>query len=189
MLKVIARQGFACTPRLRLSRQGFACTPRLRLDHQARYSFPPWLQIEMLLTFVKARLNYLRLRKDQDKDTSTVALLESKLKTYKLGFDEAAEIQAAILESDAMSPGCVDKCVDLLDNASGQTPPATQGFACAPLAQSQSAPDCKKQKNMHLENYLTQHQWEYIADLRNSIQSKVYVFFCCRLLYGNLALF
>ena len=30
---------------------------------------------------------------------------------------------------------------------------------------------------MHLENYLTKHQWEYIADLRNSIQSKVYVFF------------
>ena len=83
----------------------------------------------MLLRFVEARpktLEHVRQR-DGVKDDSTARILQRKLATYKSGVDEAAAVNAATIDSNALTPSCVDACVHMCPVADW----LAQGFACA----------------------------------------------------------
>ena len=60
----------------------------------------------MLLRFVEARLKTLEHVRQRDgvKDDSTARILQRKLATYKSGVDEAAAVNAAIVDSHALPP-------------------------------------------------------------------------------------
>ena len=79
----------------------------------------------MLLRFVEARLKTLEHVRQRDgvKDDSTARLLQRKLATYKLGVDEAAAVTAAVIDSNALTPACIDACVSIINESCDLTPP------------------------------------------------------------------
>ena len=109
-------------PRLRLEPR-----PRLRPGFASKAA--SWHRVAMLLRFVEARLKTLEHVRQRDgvKDDSTARLLQRKLATYKSGVDEAAAVNAATIDSNALTPSCVDACVHMCPVADW----LAQGFACA----------------------------------------------------------
>ena len=79
----------------------------------------------MLLRFVEARLKTLEHVRQRDgvKGHSTARLLQRKLATYKLGVDEAAAVNAAIIDSNALTPACIDASVSTINENCDLTPP------------------------------------------------------------------
>ena len=117
----------------------------------------------MLLRFVEARLKTLEHVRQRDgvKDDSTAGLLERKLATYKLGVDEAAAVNAAIIDSNALTPACIDACVSTINENWDLTPPSEESGS-------------KRQKHFFFENYLTQRDWEMLADPAAPVACKVH---------------
>ena len=117
----------------------------------------------MLLRFVEARLKTLEQVRQRDgvKDDSTAGLLERKLATYKLGVDEAAAVNAAIIDSNALTPACIDACVSTINENCDLAPPSEESGS-------------KRQKHFFFENYLTQRDWEMLADPSAPVACKVH---------------
>ena len=105
-------------PRLRLDPR-----PRLRHGFASKAAF--WHRVAMLLRFVEARLKTLEHVRQRDgvKDDSTAGLLQRKLATYKLGVDDAAAVTAVIIDSNALTPACIDACVSIINESCDLTPP------------------------------------------------------------------
>ena len=119
----------------------------------------------MLLRFVEARLKTLEHVRQRDgvKDDSTAGLLQRKLATDKLGVDEAAAVNAAIVDSHALTPACIDACVLTINDH------------CDLSLTLNGEPGGKRQNNFFIENYLTNRDWETLADPSVPVACKVHV--------------
>ena len=117
----------------------------------------------MLLRFVEARLKTLEHVRQRDgvKDDSTAGLLQRKLATYTLGVDEAAAVTAAVIDSNALTPACIDACVSIINESCDLTPPREESGG-------------KRQKLVNFENYLTNRDWELLSDPSAPVACKVH---------------
>ena len=116
----------------------FGARPRLRPGFPSKAA--PWHRVAMLLRFVEARLKTLEHVRQRDgvKDDSTAGLLERKLATYKLGVDEAAAVNAAIIDSNALTPACIDACVSTINENCDLAPPQARSQAASAKSTSSS---------------------------------------------------
>ena len=117
----------------------------------------------MLLRFVEARLKTLEYVRQRDgvKDDSTAGLLQRKLATYKLGVDEAAAVNAVIIDSNALTPAFIDACVSAINDHCDLVSPNVQSGG-------------KRQKHWFFENYLTKSDWDMLADPSVPVALKVH---------------
>ena len=117
----------------------------------------------MLLRFVEARLkNWSKCGSATvSKTIQRQSSYNAKMATYKLGVDEAAAVTAAVIDSNALTPACIDACVSIINESCDLTPPREESGG-------------KRQKLVNFENYLTNRDWELLSDPSAPVACKVH---------------